>query len=177
MLLVAAAMVAVVVVATTAAADASPCSFSSFHAHCRLDSVFKNGTCAQVEAFFTKQFSSCCASHVNPDYTNWKLDSSSATKLTGHITLPSGYVDDQEVYLSAADGGGCHATVCSQSRSLSYYDYKYNAIEAFNLANANGRFQQTFSVSDATCKFHPTLPAGGAEWRACAADQHACRST
>eukprot|EP01108_Squamamoeba_japonica_P000793 TRINITY_DN1282_c0_g1_i1.p1 TRINITY_DN1282_c0_g1~~TRINITY_DN1282_c0_g1_i1.p1 ORF type:complete len:175 (-),score=22.55 TRINITY_DN1282_c0_g1_i1:35-514(-) len=135
-------------------AFSTACSFSSLHAHCQLTWKVAGTQCTTFLGAIAGQFSHCCADNaIGTNYRNYHLDNldNQALTVSGHIKFTDGYIDKQTIS-AVQSGNDCIATACSQSKSLSYYDYDANFCDVFNLVRGLG-FNYTQQVSN--CRFQP----------------------
>jgi len=124
------------------------------HASCELYWVISNAPCQTVLKFFAQQFQDCCADKdIGANYTGYTLTNFDNTNLivSGSILFKDGYIDDQTITLTQ-DGNNCNADACSQSESVSYYDYCANYCDVHNLIRG---IPFTWNETIGTCRFHP----------------------
>ena len=124
---------------------AAPSCGELLHASCQMDWVFNNTKCSDLATKFANQFKSCCVDKdITANYTRYTLDSLdvAAGVVKGHIEFLDGYVDKQTLTLTQ-QGADCSVYACSQSESVSVYDYCANFCDIRNLARGLGYFTQT----------------------------------
>ena len=108
--------------------------FSSFHAHCELQTTFST-PCSNLNAVMTKELNN----FSDPANGLYKKVQEKENYFWFTRTTPvKHYVDDISFVLQDGGNNTCSVTAKSQSQSLSYLDYGTNYCNMFNVMRTSG---------------------------------------
>jgi len=112
--------------------DAQPTCGAMFHASCELSWVV-GSSCANTKAFVKANIQNCCVQKtIAKPYTNYTLTGEGSNWLSGTHGFTDGYVD-MVVFKFQDKANICAVNACSQSLSLSVYDYCANYCNVRNI--------------------------------------------